>query len=267
MSFASSNFFKWAFGALPPVRAWSSLCQVFSSWKALATTNLLGSSWSLGTLVCPAMTFSGYLWKKKPSKLRSPYLFSSPVQKVALSMAIWSITAQSIFHCWGLAIWQLRYLAAFWLAGDAEAFFKLWVSIFLSTVAISTGLFLRNHVAIIDFEDLNDDIGASATCPSKHQPYGQAINAGKAPWPSAGPLPPPPGLCFPEQYFQLIPVGAHRAQPYATEWFFPGLPGFSWSNGVDGYHPTSWPVAKIIQLFRFQPQSSRAARAGNVGEG
>jgi len=110
----------------------------------------------------------------------------------------------------------VQYLAAFWLAGDAEAFFKLWVSIFLSTVAISTGLFLRNHVAIIDFEDLNDDIGASATCPSKHQPHGQAINAGN-PWPRNGPLPPPPGLRFPERYFQPIAVGAHRAHPYDTE--------------------------------------------------
>ena len=114
-----------------------------------------------------------------------------------------------------------RYFSAFWLAGNDEAFFKLWLSIFLSSFGISSGLYLSNHVAIIDFEDLNDDAADTTAHPSSQQ-IGQVIVGTVPPWPPSQPgqakLPPPPGLVFPERYFQPCPPNGRQGQQgLATE--------------------------------------------------
>lgn len=116
-----------------------------------------------------------------------------------------------------------RYFSAFWLAGNDEAFFKLWLSIFLSSFGISSGLYLSNHVAIIDFEDLNDDAADTTATPSSQQ-IGQTIVGTVPPWPPSQPgqakLPPPPGLVFPERYFQPCPPNGRQGQQgLETEWF------------------------------------------------
>eukprot|EP00434_Breviolum_minutum_P025620 symbB.v1.2.022637.t1/scaffold2023.1/size92131/2 len=116
----------------------------------------------------------------------------------------------------------IQYFSAFWLAGNDEAFFKLWLSIFLSSFGISSGLYLSNHVAIIDFEDLNDDAADTTAHPSSQQ-IGQVIVGTVPPWPPSQPgqakLPPPPGLVFPERYFQPCPPNGRQGQQgLATEW-------------------------------------------------
>lgn len=109
----------------------------------------------------------------------------------------------------------IQYFSAFWLAGNDEAFFKLWLSIFLSSFGISSGLYLSNHVAIIDFEDLNDDAADTTATPSSQQ-IGQTIVGTVPPWPPSQPgqakLPPPPGLVFPERYFQPCPPNGRQGQ-------------------------------------------------------
>ena len=134
----------------------------------------------------------------------------------------------SVMTTWHWACFDMcasfpRYFSAFWLAGNDEAFLKLWFSIFLSTFGISSGLYLSNHVAIIDFEDLNDDAADTTAHPSSQQ-IGQAIVGTVPPWPPSQPgqakLPPPPGLVFPERYFQPCPPNGRQGQQgLATEWF------------------------------------------------
>lgn len=89
---------------------------------------------------------------------------------------------------------------------------------FLSTFGISSGFFLSNHIAIIDFEDLNDDAADTTATPSSQQ-IGQAIVPPRPPSQRGqAKLPPPPGLVFPERYFQPCPPNGRQGQQgLATE--------------------------------------------------
>ena len=112
----------------------------------------------------------------------------------------------------------IQYFSAFWLTENDEAFLTLWFSMFLSTFGISSGFFLSNHIAIIDFEDLNDDAADTTATPSSQQ-IGQAIVPPRPPSQRGqAKLPPPPGLVFPERYFQPCPPNGRQGQQgLATE--------------------------------------------------
>ena len=65
------------------------------------------------------------------------------------------------FHwCRGSWSWilmtLLRFFSAFYVANDERAFLSLFGSMALSCWGISTGLFLSNHLAIVDLEDEDD---------------------------------------------------------------------------------------------------------------
>lgn len=51
----------------------------------------------------------------------------------------------------------LRFFSAFYVANDERAFLSLFGSMALSCWGISTGLFLSNHLAIVDLEDEDEN--------------------------------------------------------------------------------------------------------------
>lgn len=98
----------------------------------------------------------------------------------------------------------VQFFSAFYVANDEQAFLSLFGSMALSCWGISTGLFLSNHLAIVDLEDEYDlkeaEIGRMGPLPSP-QVLGQSIQTPHQHRPFGGNVyPPPPGLYPPGLY-------------------------------------------------------------------
>ena len=126
-----------------------------------------------------------------------------------------------------LAYRGIRYFSAFYMAGDDFAFTSLWFSMALSTYGISTGLYLANHLTMVDLEneesDMKEDQDNLSPSPRRPRVLGQSAPLGIQPSPPPE-LPPPRGMGKPQALppppgmglFLPAPKGSKRPGQFAS---------------------------------------------------